>query len=104
LLVGYIDPAVADRDLGGSVDERRPVAARVNVPSGYHVARSGAYESMQCAQKRPAYVIPVTLAIIIVPLLLKPRSLDTAPDESYALEQCLRSLYVSLQPVCSQQC
>jgi Cu/Ag efflux pump CusA len=100
VLVGYIDAAVAGHDLGGSVDEHRLV-----VLSGYHVVWSGAYESMHRAQKRPADVIPVTPAIIIiVPLLLKTRSLDTAPDESYALKQCLRSLYVSLQPVCSQLC
>ena len=78
-LVGYVYVDVAGRDIGGYVDDaRNMVAQMVKVPAGYHVEWSGAYESMQRAQKRLRVVIPVTLLLIVVLLYLNTRSMTKA--------------------------
>jgi Cu(I)/Ag(I) efflux system membrane protein CusA/SilA len=75
-LVGYVYVDVADRDLGGYVrDAREMVRRMVTLPPGYGLAWSGAYESMQRAQRRLTYVIPLTLLVIIVLLYLNTGSL-----------------------------
>lgn len=75
-LVGYVNIDVAGRDVGGYVqDAKAMVEQHVRVPPGYHLEWSGAFESMQRAQQRLAYVIPVTLAVIFVLLYLNTRSL-----------------------------
>jgi len=67
---------VAGRDVGSYLqDARAMVKQNVQVPPGYHLEWSGTYESMQRAGRRLAYVIPVTLAVIVVLLYLNTRSL-----------------------------
>jgi Cu(I)/Ag(I) efflux system membrane protein CusA/SilA len=74
-LVGYVYVDFTDRDAGGYVeDARKAVAQMVKVPDGYRIEWSGSYESMQRAQKRLAYVIPLTLLIIMILLYLNARS------------------------------
>jgi Cu(I)/Ag(I) efflux system membrane protein CusA/SilA len=74
-LVGYVYVDFTDRDAGGYVeDARKAVAQMVKVPDGYRIEWSGSYESMQRAQKRLAYVSPLTLLIIMILLYLNARS------------------------------
>jgi Cu(I)/Ag(I) efflux system membrane protein CusA/SilA len=75
-LVGYVYVDVADRDIGGYMDDARKVVAdMVKLPPGYRLEWSGSYEGMQRAGRRLMYVIPITLAIITVLLYLNARSL-----------------------------
>jgi len=66
-LLGYVYVDVADRDIGGYVEEaRRVVSGMVTLPEGFYLEWSGQYEYMQRAKERLKIVIPVTLLIVIV--------------------------------------
>jgi Cu(I)/Ag(I) efflux system membrane protein CusA/SilA len=74
-LAGYVFVDVAGRDLGGFVDEaRREVARRIDLPTGYAIQWSGQYENMLHVKERLRFVVPLTLAIIVVLLYLNTRS------------------------------
>jgi len=75
-LLGYVYVDVADRDIGGYVDEaKRVVNAMVKMPEGYYLEWSGQYEYMLRAKARLAIVIPVTLLIVIVLLYFNTQNL-----------------------------
>jgi len=74
-LAGYVYVDFAGRDAGGYVeDARKAVEKMVKVPDGYRIEWAGSYESMKRAQKRLAYVIPLTLLIIVILLYMNARS------------------------------
>jgi Cu(I)/Ag(I) efflux system membrane protein CusA/SilA len=74
-LAGYVYVDFTGRDAGGYVeDARKMVEKTVKVPEGYRIEWSGSYESMKRAQKRLAYVIPLTLLIIVILLYMNARS------------------------------
>ncbi|MBY0497559.1 MAG: CusA/CzcA family heavy metal efflux RND transporter [Cyanobacteria bacterium] len=75
-LLGYVYVDVADRDIGGYVDEaKRVVTEMVKLPEGYYLEWSGQYEYMLRAQQSLALVIPVTLLIVIVLLYFNTQNL-----------------------------
>ena len=75
-LLGYVYVDVADRDIGGYVDEaKRVVNEMVKLPEGYYIEWSGQYEYMLRAKDRLALVIPVTLLIVIVLLYFNTQNL-----------------------------
>jgi Cu(I)/Ag(I) efflux system membrane protein CusA/SilA len=75
-LLGYVYVDVADRDIGGYVDEaKRVVNEMVKMPEGYYLEWSGQYEYMLRAKARLAIVIPVTLLIVIVLLYFNTQNL-----------------------------
>lgn len=62
---------VRGRDIGSFVAEaRHEVAARVPLPTGYHVAWGGQFENQQRAMRRLTFVIPLSLAIIFLLLFV----------------------------------
>jgi Cu(I)/Ag(I) efflux system membrane protein CusA/SilA len=66
---------VADRDLGGYVENaKRVVGQMVKLPEGYYLEWSGQYEYMLRATERLKIVIPVTLLLVIVLLYFSTRS------------------------------
>ena len=66
-LLGYVYVDVADRDIGGYVeDAKRVVGQMVKLPEGYYLEWSGQYEYMLRATERLKIVIPVTLLLVIV--------------------------------------
>ncbi|MBY0278769.1 CusA/CzcA family heavy metal efflux RND transporter [Candidatus Binatia bacterium] len=74
-LLGYVYVDVADRDIGGYVDEaKRVVGEMVKVPEGYYLEWSGQYEYMLRAKDRLSVVIPVTLLLVIVLLYFNTRN------------------------------
>ncbi len=74
-LLGYVYVDVADRDIGGYVDEaKRVVAQMVKLPEGYYLEWSGQYEYMLRAKERLKIVIPVTLLLVIVLLYFSTRN------------------------------
>ncbi|NTS77193.1 efflux RND transporter permease subunit [Catenovulum sp. SM1970] len=65
----YID--IDGVDLGNYVDNARAVlAAQLSLPAGYSINWAGQYEYMQRAKDKLTYVVPLTLAIILVLLYL----------------------------------
>jgi copper/silver efflux system protein len=75
-LLGYVYVDVADRDIGGYVDDaKRVVGEMVKLPEGYYLEWSGQYEYMLRAKARLALVIPVTLLIVIVLLYFNTQNL-----------------------------
>jgi Cu(I)/Ag(I) efflux system membrane protein CusA/SilA len=74
-LLGYVYVDVADRDIGGYVEEAKSVVeSMVELPAGYTLEWSGQYEYMQRAKQRLRLVIPLTLLLVIVLLYLNTRS------------------------------
>ena len=62
-------------DVGSYVEHARSVVdAKLELPAGYSINWSGQYEYMERAKAKLTYVIPLTLAIIIVLLYLSFRS------------------------------
>jgi Cu(I)/Ag(I) efflux system membrane protein CusA/SilA len=69
----YVD--IKDIDVGTYVQNaKRIVAERIKIPTGYTIIWSGEYESMQRAQQRLMFVVPLTLFIIFVIIYLNTRS------------------------------
>jgi Cu(I)/Ag(I) efflux system membrane protein CusA/SilA len=63
-------------DLGSYVENARQIVAdQLDLPAGYSIAWSGQYEYMQRAKEKLTYVIPLTLAIIVVLLYINFRNL-----------------------------
>jgi Cu(I)/Ag(I) efflux system membrane protein CusA/SilA len=74
-LLGYVYVDMGDRDIGGYVeDAKRAVTQSVKLPPGYTLGWSGQYEYMQRAKERLKFVIPITLALVIVLLYLNTRN------------------------------
>ncbi|MGR3980150.1 efflux RND transporter permease subunit [Pseudoalteromonas sp. 1181_04] len=62
-------------DIGSYVDNARKVLdEKLVLPAGYSITWAGQYEYMERAKEKLAYVLPLTLAIIIVLLYLNFRS------------------------------
>jgi cobalt-zinc-cadmium resistance protein CzcA len=59
--------SVRGRDLGSTVEEAiRKVNEKVELPQGYRLDWAGEYESQQRANKRLAYIVPITLLLILL--------------------------------------
>lgn len=68
VLVGYVfaDIDASKRDLGGWVnDAKRLVGQRLSLPPGYRLQWTGQYEFMEEMQARMAWVVPLTLLLVI---------------------------------------
>jgi len=69
----YVD--IEGVDVGSYVDQARVVVQReLELPPGYSLVWSGQYEYMERAKARLGYVVPLTLAIIVVLLYLNFRN------------------------------
>jgi len=63
-------------DIGTYVEQaQRIVAKQLVLPAGYSIAWSGQYEYMQRAKEKLTYVVPLTLAIIVILLFINFRNL-----------------------------
>jgi Cu(I)/Ag(I) efflux system membrane protein CusA/SilA len=74
-LTGYVYVDVADRDIGGYVNDAKTMINKmVKLPQGYSIAFSGQYEFMERVKARMNVVVPLTLFIIFILLYLNTRS------------------------------
>lgn len=70
-LNGWVYVDIRGRDIGTFVDEARAeVSKQLVLPAGYALTWSGQYEYMERAKARLAYVVPLTVAIIVLLLYL----------------------------------
>ncbi len=68
VLVGYVfaDIDASKRDLGGWVkDAKRLVERELSLPAGYRLQWTGQYEFMEEMQARIAWVVPLTLLLVV---------------------------------------
>ena len=76
LLTGYVYVDIAGRDPGSYVAEANQLLRdRVKLPTGYSLAWSGQYESMQRVKERLKLVVPITLFLIFLLLFINTGSL-----------------------------
>ncbi|MDO6427004.1 efflux RND transporter permease subunit [Thalassotalea sp. 1_MG-2023] len=69
----FID--IDEVDIGSYVEGAKvKIANEIDLPAGYSISWAGQYEYMQRAQEKLSYVLPLTLAIIVVLLYLNFRS------------------------------
>ena len=74
-LTGWVYVYTEGRDLGSYVsDAQRVVGKQVKLPAGYSLTWSGQFEYLERAKQRLQYVIPLTLAIILLLLYLSFRN------------------------------
>ncbi|AWL12309.1 Cation efflux system protein CusA [Saliniradius amylolyticus] len=68
---GWVYVDIADVDVGSYVTRAQQVVSeKLTLPPGYSINWSGQYEYMQRAKEKLTYVVPLTLAIIVVLLYL----------------------------------
>ncbi len=78
-LTGWVYVYTEGRDLGSYVkDAQQLVSKTVDLPSGYALSWSGQFEYLERAKERLQYVIPLTLAIILLLLYLSFRNFTQA--------------------------
>jgi Cu(I)/Ag(I) efflux system membrane protein CusA/SilA len=78
-LNGWVYVTIDGRDLGSYVSAaQQAVDEAVSLPVGYTIAWSGQYEYLMRASERLAYIIPLTLAIILLLLYLSFRNIVQA--------------------------
>ncbi|MCL5669197.1 MAG: efflux RND transporter permease subunit, partial [Gammaproteobacteria bacterium] len=78
-LNGWVYVYIEGRDLGSYVqDAKRALQDELKLPPGYTLTWAGQYQYMERARERLQYVIPVTLAIILLLLYLSFRNLTQA--------------------------
>jgi Cu(I)/Ag(I) efflux system membrane protein CusA/SilA len=78
VLVGYVfaDIDLAERDLGGWVDDAKALVARnLALPPGYRLQWTGQYEFLAEMEARMKTVLPLTFVLIVVLLYLAMRGL-----------------------------
>ncbi len=72
---GWVFVDIEGVDVGTYVEQAKQVVEReLRVPTGYAISWSGQYEYMQRAKEKLGYVIPLTLAIIVVLLYMNFRN------------------------------
>ncbi len=75
MLAGYVFVDVADRDIGGFVEEAKEAVDRqVRLPAGYTLTWSGQYENMQRVEERLKVVLPITVFLIFMLLYMNTKS------------------------------
>ncbi|MFD2165709.1 efflux RND transporter permease subunit [Thalassotalea euphylliae] len=73
---GWVLVDIENIDIGRYVaSAQRAVAEQVTLPAGYSIAWAGQYEYMLRAQEKLSYVLPLTIAIIVILLFLNFRSM-----------------------------
>ncbi len=76
-LTGWVFVDIADRDIGGYVNEAQQIVAeKVKLPAGYSITWSGQFEQMIEAEERMNIAIPSAILIIFMLLMLHFGRLD----------------------------
>jgi Cu(I)/Ag(I) efflux system membrane protein CusA/SilA len=75
MLSGYVYVDLADRDVGGYVEEAKALVQQgLALPTGYSLTWSGQYENMLRVRERLKIVVPITFFLIFLLLFINTRS------------------------------
>jgi Cu(I)/Ag(I) efflux system membrane protein CusA/SilA len=75
LLTGYVYVDLAGRDPAGYVEEAKALlAGRLAVPAGYAVIWSGQWEAQERVASKLAWIVPLTLLVVLLLIHLNTRS------------------------------
>jgi Cu(I)/Ag(I) efflux system membrane protein CusA/SilA len=74
LLTGYVYVDLAGRDPKSYLAEAGPLLDKISLPPGYTISWSGQYEAMERVRERLTFVVPLTLALILLLLYANTRS------------------------------
>ena len=75
MLSGYVYVDIADRDVGGYVEEAKALVQKeIQMPTGYTLTWSGQYENMLRVRERLKIVMPITFVLIFVLLYMNTKS------------------------------
>ncbi len=75
-LNGWVYVDISTSDVGGYVEAAKvKVAAEVKLPAGYYLKWTGQYELLERVRDRMAWILPLTLAIVLVILYLNFRGI-----------------------------
>jgi len=86
LLTGYVFVDVDGRDLASYVEEADALIRKeVALPPGYAALWSGQYEAMARVRERLAYIIPLTLFLVLLLLYLNTKSITKTAIVSLAV-------------------
>ena len=67
--------SVRGRDLASAIqDLKQQLSDKIKLPSGYNYTWAGEFDSLQKEQRRLAYIIPISLAVILVLLYIQFRT------------------------------
>ena len=70
-LTGWVFIDIADRDIGGYVQEaQKVVAEKINLPAGYAITWAGQFEQMLEARERLSIAIPAAVLAIFILLMI----------------------------------
>ncbi len=69
-LAGWVYVDIEGRDIGGYVEEAKAAVQSVKLPPGYTVKWTGQYELLEGVRARLAYILPITLALIVAILYM----------------------------------
>lgn len=75
MLTGYVYVDLADRDPRSYLAEAAPLLDKIALPPGYAISWSGQYEAMERVRDRLTFVVPLTLALILLLLWINTRSI-----------------------------
>ncbi|HET9449979.1 MAG TPA: efflux RND transporter permease subunit, partial [Aggregicoccus sp.] len=64
-LVSYVYVDTSDPDLGGYVERAKAALADLKLPTGYRLVWTGQYEFLERIRARMAYLIPLTLLLVV---------------------------------------
>lgn len=74
-LAGYVFVDMADRDIGGYVEEaKKRVQEKLALPKGYTLIWSGQYENMARVKERLKVILPLTIFLIALLLYMNTKS------------------------------
>ncbi len=76
LLTGYVYVDIANRDPATYIAEAEPLLRNaIKLPPGYAISWSGQYEAMLRVKQRLKFVLPLTLALVVLLLYTNTRSM-----------------------------
>ena len=92
---------VRGRDLGSFVAEaKEPINREVQLPAGYWLNYSGAFEQLESASQRLSIVVPLTLALILELLVMAFSSLKDALIVFSGIPLALTGTEITICQVC----
>jgi len=98
--IGVITARLNNRDLGSTFsDLQKQIAAKINLPSGYHIAYGGEYKQQQQAFKELMMILVAAFLLVFIVILFLFKKIKVALSILFismlGVAGCLLSLYIT---------